>query len=55
MRGYKLELLDDVDQWGIVKQDENGEDVPGSGVVRNGISDALFWIRTQEDKRNEVR
>jgi hypothetical protein len=54
MRGYRLELLDDDQQWGIIVQ-EDDKDVPESGVVRNGISDALFWIRTQEDKRNEVR
>lgn len=49
MRGYKLELLDDDQQWGIILQ-EDDEDVPGSGVVRNGIKDALYWIQVQEDQ-----
>lgn len=48
MRGYRLELLDDVDQWGIIRQ-EDGEDVPESGVVRSGLKDALYWIQVQED------
>ena len=51
MRGYRLEMLDeDRDQWGIVPIDDNDSQV-GSGVVRSGIDDALFWIRTQEDMR----
>jgi hypothetical protein len=49
MRGYRLELLDDENEWGIIRQ-EDGEDVPQSGVVRHGIKDALYWIQVQEDR-----